>query len=574
MMIVDGATPQYKIDEGEWTDWSAKVDVEPGTTVAWQYVAGDGIWLKGTTEGSVEVKEETTVGQSITAEDGTEANPYTIANATDLKKLAAEVNGGNTLEGKFVKQTADITWTEGDGAFDGVGMYTVKAEGTAPFKGTYDGQNNKIKDIIFKQAKYAGVFVQLCGTLKNLTVENASFAGEITGEAGGAMAVGHLFGGTVKNVTTTGSFGSATKPNTATAAGIVCRAQFGTIEDCTNNAALFATGEKVAGIIGVNQNATAGQNLSITRCVNTGAMNKTGHYGTNTGVFVGGMIAYCDTSVTLTDCSNTGVVTFGTGVSGSAAELIACAKNSITITATGCSGTINRPAVASKDSGVTVTGLACGVKNGDVVNYTDTLAKDTTFIVARPSFAPTFELQAVNDTIAFDQTLKNASNFDGITVVDGLAIETNVAEKVTTFKAISAGAQDWPEDPSEVSGKTAGEAFGLTGELATADAVKVATWAKAYNVAFGDKASINVKAMLLNIANDGNIEEAEANFKFTAEDLAALMADPAAATSLATKYPYATVTIGTYADAACTTEWTEGDQKFYKATLTVPQVVK
>ena len=80
------------------------------------------------------------------------------------------------------------------------------------------------------------------------------------------------------------------------------------------------------------------------------------------------------------------------------------------------------------------------------------------------------------------------------------------------------GSEDWPENPSTVSGQTAQAAFGITGDLANADAATLATWAKAKGVNYSDRTTgILTDAFLLNCANtQAAIDEAAANFKITA----------------------------------------------------------
>ncbi len=89
-----------------------------------------------------------------------------------------------------------------------------------------------------------------------------------------------------------------------------------------------------------------------------------------------------------------------------------------------------------------------------------------------------------------------------------------------TFKVYKAagGGEDWPADPTTVSGETAEDAFGITGDLANADAGVLATWAKANSVDYSDRTTaILPEAFLLNCANtQAAIDEAAANFKVTA----------------------------------------------------------
>lgn len=74
---------------------------------------------------------------------GIKTNPYLIKDAEDLKLLAKKVNGGETYEGKYFKQTADIdlnnetNWTP-------IGTVTNDGKDARPFKGTFDGDGYKI----------------------------------------------------------------------------------------------------------------------------------------------------------------------------------------------------------------------------------------------------------------------------------------------------------------------------------------------------------------------------------------------------------------------------------------------
>ena len=77
---------------------------------------------------------------------------------------------------------------------------------------------------------------------------------------------------------------------------------------------------------------------------------------------------------------------------------------------------------------------------------------------------------------------------------------------------------DWPSDPTTVKDKTAGEAYGFTGDLAGVPADKLAVWALGNgSVAFSDAGTIKIEAYLLNVANDdAAIVAGKANFKIPA----------------------------------------------------------
>lgn len=77
---------------------------------------------------------------------------------------------------------------------------------------------------------------------------------------------------------------------------------------------------------------------------------------------------------------------------------------------------------------------------------------------------------------------------------------------------------NWPTDPTTVKDKTAGEAYGFTGDLADLPADKLAVWAMGNgSVAFSNAGTIKIEAYLLNVANtDAAIAEGKANFKIPA----------------------------------------------------------
>ena len=70
------------------------------------------------------------------------------------------------------------------------------------------------------------------------------------------------------------------------------------------------------------------------------------------------------------------------------------------------------------------------------------------------------------------------------------------------------GDEDW-KDPSEITkDATAGEVYGITGELADADAVELTEWATGEGkVNFADKDTIKVDCFLLNIPNNSTAEQ-------------------------------------------------------------------
>lgn len=109
---------------------------------------------------------------------------------------------------------------------------------------------------------------------------------------------------------------------------------------------------------------------------------------------------------------------------------------------------------------------------------------------------------------------------------------------------------------------------GLPDELKVVSLKQISQWAMGAGKT-GDKdvapADVKVEAFLLNCANtDEAVAEAKANFKFTAFD----PTNPPTAEDFAVAGFNGTVSILKCSDAACTTEWKDGDgQAFYKAVL-------
>lgn len=103
--------------------------------------------------------------------------------------------------------------------------------------------------------------------------------------------------------------------------------------------------------------------------------------------------------------------------------------------------------------------------------------------------------------------------------VQALVVGTGYAGTVAYIESGSEPATEWPADTSTVEGQTAAEAYGVTGDLATADAKKLGDWAKENSVEFGG--TILTDAYLLNCANtaaavEAATETAEEAIKITA----------------------------------------------------------
>ena len=105
--------------------------------------------------------------------DGSEGNPYKIANTADLNQLATDVNGGNYYRDKYFKLTANIEYDKStENNFTPIGYYHA-------FYGTFDGDGKTISGININSgsATRRGIFGFVDGTVKNLVVSNCSIVG-------------------------------------------------------------------------------------------------------------------------------------------------------------------------------------------------------------------------------------------------------------------------------------------------------------------------------------------------------------------------------------------------------------
>lgn len=81
----------------------------------------------------------------------------------------------------------------------------------------------------------------------------------------------------------------------------------------------------------------------------------------------------------------------------------------------------------------------------------------------------------------------------------------------TTAGGDEPGDEDWKDPDDITAGQTAGQVYGITGELATVDAKALTVWAKGNGgVQFSDKGNINPECFLLDIANNASAEAIKA----------------------------------------------------------------
>lgn len=250
---------------------------------------------------------------------GTPDDPYQVATAEQLAAVAADLAASYVL-------TADVDLTGregwqpiGDLTYDLVDMETGEMDMSVAFSGAFDGNGHTVSGLTLVaggNSLAAGLFGMVTGTVGNLVLSGANVAGGTTTLATGGV-VGYLVGGTMENVTVTGSSlvsgincvggvcggsdvgsvlngcvadgatvvvlgsndfgdGPIVQADTAECGGLVVGGAFGSaVDDCTATGTVVATGNEpvgLGGLAGCLQLATAASGHTVdARIVTTDA---------------------------------------------------------------------------------------------------------------------------------------------------------------------------------------------------------------------------------------------------------------------------------------------------------------
>ena len=243
------------------------------------------------------------------AEDGY----YEIANAAQLKWFADEVNSGNPELNARLTNDIDLSSVcSKDNPWAPIGDHSANQD----YRGTFNGQDHKITnlylentgDFVNGSSYYTGLF-GLCdgATLKNLSVygEAKAITRYVAGIVGRACDVSSHRSTTIENchnfVTLTGS---PTNNQIYGHAGVVATAQNTVIRGCSNQADITGYEGYTGGIVAV---ADYGE-ITIENCRNTGKVHLRGWQSSFRGV--GGIAGCLSSTATVTNCYNTGNVSF------------------------------------------------------------------------------------------------------------------------------------------------------------------------------------------------------------------------------------------------------------------------
>lgn len=231
--------------------------------------------------------------------DGSAANPWQINNLGEMLAFAYHVNAGNEMEGQSVKLFTDV-----EGYSLPIGYYDEVADKYVGFKGSFDGGSKTIKvDINGKNCRTpynVGLFSVLLdgASVKDLTVAGVVAGADTVGAVAGQIMVGEK-GFTVSNVKN-----KAKVSGRNLVAGLfgyleTDTADVVTVDDCSNDGAITATGVDAAGLAAYFGGAQY-MTKTVNRFVNKGAITASAS--------AAGAVAY-SYFTNFNDCENSGVIT-------------------------------------------------------------------------------------------------------------------------------------------------------------------------------------------------------------------------------------------------------------------------
>ena len=203
---------------------------------------------------------------------GTFDSPYQISTVQDLLDLAAAVNGGDDLSGKYFELTADIdlggeSWTP----IGGNQNLNSESSRKGPFKGSFDGNGHIISGLSYISGNYGlvGLFghVGPGGSIKNLGV---------SGIVGGNDHVGAIAGynqGTIEGCYSIGTvYGARTASGFKDGVGGIAGVNEGTVKNCYSSCYVSCiSGNILGGIVGKNDG-------TIENCYSIGTVTATTNF--------------------------------------------------------------------------------------------------------------------------------------------------------------------------------------------------------------------------------------------------------------------------------------------------------
>lgn len=141
------------------------------------YAAGV-IGQKTAEEQTTEETEQVTEGNGVLEQGfGTKESPFLIQDAKEFLKFAESVNDGMTYSGQYVDLMTDV-----DLQIMTEGIHIGIADSECQFHGIFNGNGHQIQNLnINRPDGEAGLFVNLGGTVCNLSVANGTIKGLVSG---------------------------------------------------------------------------------------------------------------------------------------------------------------------------------------------------------------------------------------------------------------------------------------------------------------------------------------------------------------------------------------------------------
>lgn len=262
------------------------------TTVSWQagtrYRTDALVLTRLADDADVSVFDNSTQASASFSGSGTQADPYLIASAGDLKLLVQQVSErGNSYSGKYFRLTTDLrieanTWTPiglrtGDGSWD---------SSNYPFCAHFDGNGHTISGQLNGSTISFGLF-GLVG--ENFSVTNLHITAQVNNN--------YKAGGSTTRAASTGALIGRIWANNSNSTIYIQGCSFSNTLNSTSD------GNYIGGLVG---NLTIG-NISMTGCINRGTLRATSNSSSTTlSQNLGGLVGYAQGPVSLSDCSNYG----------------------------------------------------------------------------------------------------------------------------------------------------------------------------------------------------------------------------------------------------------------------------
>lgn len=234
----------------------------------------------GTTRSEVSEIWDGTVAENFAGGDGTESNPYQIANGEQLAKLAQDVNSGNGYAGTYFVLTADIVLNNTDGwenwgetvpqnTWTPIGSYEIQ------FTGILDGQGHSVSGIYVNSNEHYQGFVGYLGVngiiqnigVKESYVKGVWSTGGVCGQNDGLMINCYNSGNVTGSYYVGGVCGRSTGTDN----------EYSFLTNCYNTGKVTGQ-ESVGGVCGLNTS-----HGPISNCYNIGSVTGSFKFGSVCG---------------------------------------------------------------------------------------------------------------------------------------------------------------------------------------------------------------------------------------------------------------------------------------------------